>query len=65
MAKRGGHRNDPSKEDKLRDKLRKLLAMSGQTIMASAKLRWPKLRSCSAKNKKSWNDLTELMSAGG
>ena len=54
-----------SKEDKLGDKLRKLHAMLGSDNDGERDTAMAKIKELLAKNKKSWNDLTELMSAGG
>jgi len=54
-----------SKEDKLRDKLRKLHALMGSENAAEREAARAKIMELLAKNKKNWNDLGELLSENG
>ena len=64
MAERGGHRNDHVKEEKLRDKIRKLFALMGSENTAEREAARAKIVELLGKNKKTWNDLTELLATG-
>ena len=50
--------------EKLRDKLTKLFAMLGSNIADEREVARCKIDDLLAKNKKNWNDLTELLSTG-
>ena len=52
------------KEEKLRDKLRKLFALMGSENTAEREAARAKIVELLGKNKKTWNDLTEFLATG-
>ena len=53
-----------TKEEKLRDKIRKLFALMGSENTAEREAARAKIVELLGKNKKTWNDLTELLATG-
>jgi hypothetical protein len=53
-----------TKEEKLRDKIRKLFALMGSENTAEREAARAKIMELLGKNKRTWNDLTECLATG-